>query len=407
MKTFVIYFRYWFIRSLYLLLLLFLVFGSYFYLVPKLDIGNYTIINPVYDSVDHLSPWLSDIDYFIFVFCIAIVILFSLIIFYDWYKKRKDRSTADFQSGYLGRLFDYLFMDDDLTENERKQRLKALKDTLNSDHIRRLFITTMISIHAQTEGVVKEKANKVMRAVKLKYLIYAYLRSPYIRHKLFALKAISEFRLDGFDKYILKLTKRKNDVLHAEAIVTLLNLKVYSNLMFLSDLKMKLTLWDINLIVKTIEELGKRDINYRFLINSVIPEVSALGLILTRLHNKTELKSEVLLKIGHSSDLVNEEAFFTLISFASSAQDFDFLIDKFGTASRKAKTLIIKYLDKYENTEKVIQFLNWVVQNKHFTLKIVAIKQLLDIDITEVSKFKHSDDLLIRQSCLQVLDINI
>ena len=241
--------------------------------------------------------------------------------------------------------------------------------------------------------------------MKLKYLLYAYLHSPYIRHKLFALKAISEFRLEGFDKYILKLTKRKNDVLHAEAIVTLLNLKVYSNLMFLSDLKMKLTLWDINLIVKTIEELEKRDINYRFLINSAISEVSALGLILTRLHNKTELKSEVLLKIGHSSDLVNEEAFFTLISFANSAQDFEFLIDKFGTASRKAQTLIIQSLSRYDNTEKVIQFLNWVIQNKHFTLKIEAIKLLLDIDITEVSKFKHSDDLLIRQSCLQVLDI--
>jgi len=407
MKTFVIYFRYWLIRFLYLSLLLLLVFGSYFYLIPKLEIGNYTIINPVYDSVDHLSPWLSDIDYFIFVFSIAILILFSLIVFYDWYKKRKDRSTDDFNSGYVAKLFDYIYMDDDLSENERKQRLKALKMTLNSDHIRRLFITTMISIHSQTEGAVKDKSNKIMRAMKLKYLLYAYLHSPYIRHKLFALKAISEFRLEGFDKYILKLTKRKNDVLHAEAIVTLLNLKVYSNLMFLSDLKMKLTLWDINLIVKTIEELEKRDINYRFLINSAISEVSALGLILTRLHNKTELKSEVLLKIGHSSDLVNEEAFFTLISFANSAQDFEFLIDKFGTASRKAQTLIIQSLSRYDNTEKVIQFLNWVIQNKHFTLKIEAIKLLLDIDITEVSKFKHSDDLLIRQSCLQVLDINI
>ena len=111
--------------------------------------------------MDHLSPWLSDIDYFIFVFSIAILILFSLIVFYDWYKKRKDRSTDDFNSGYVAKLFDYIYMDDDLSENERKQRLKALKMTLNSDHIRRLFITTMISIHSQTEGAVKDKSNKI------------------------------------------------------------------------------------------------------------------------------------------------------------------------------------------------------------------------------------------------------
>ncbi len=407
MKTFTIYFRYWFIRFLYLLLFLVLAFGSYFYTIPKLDIGNYTLVNPVFTDIEHLSPWLYDIDYFIFVFTVAIVILFSLIVFFNWSKREKDKSNNEFLSNFIEKLFEYLYSPVEFSDDEKQRKLKALNKALDSDHARRLFISTMISIHAQTEGTVKEKVNLIMKAIKLNYLIRAYLHSPYIRHKLYALKTISEFKLVGYEKYILKLTKRKNDVLHAEAIVTLLKLEVYSNLMFLNDLKMKLTLWDINLIVKTIEELDKKDINYRFLINSAIPEVSALGLILARIHNKTELKSEVLLKIGHSNELVNEEAFFTLISFANSPQDFDFLIDKFGVAPRKAEVLIIRALKKHENTEKATQFLNWVVINKHFILKIEAIRQLLDIDLNAVSEFRKSDDVLIRQACLQVLDINI
>ena len=113
------------------------------------------------------------------------------------------------------------------------------------------------------------------------------------------------------------------------------------------------------------------------------------------------------LKIGHSNSLVNEEAFLTFVSFANNSGDFEFLIEKFSIATKNAQLSIIKAVSKYENTAKTIEFLNWVVLNMPFTKKIEAIKQLLELDISAVSKFKKSDDLLIRQSCLQVLDINL
>ena len=407
MKTFIIYFRYWSIRLSYLLLASLLIFGGYFYTVPQVEIGNYILSNPFYSDSEHISSWLYDVDYFIFIFTVAIVIIFVLIIYYNINKIRKEKTDKQFLNLFIEDLFAYLFMAEEFTDDEKRKKIKALKKTLNSDHAKRLFINTLVDVHSQTEGIVREKTVRLLKAIRFDYLIYAYLHSPYFRHKLFALKVISEFNLEGYDKYILKLTKRRNGVLHAEAIIALLKLKVYSNLLFLTDLKLKLTLWDINLIVKTIQELNIKDINYSVLIQSVIPEISALGLILARLHRRTELKTEVIMRIGNSSKLVNEEAFLTFIAFASQQSDFDYLIEKFSIATHKAQTMIIQSLSKSPDNVKTIQFLNWIVENKHFTHKTEAIKQLLELDLTAISRFKQSEDKLIRQSCLQVLDINL
>lgn len=407
MKTFAIYLHYWSIRLSYLLLAVFLIFGGYFYTVPQIEVGNYILSNPYFSNSENISSLLYAVDYFIFIFTVAIIIISVLILYYNINKRRKEKADKLFLNLFVKDLFAYLFMVEEFTDDEKKKKIKVLKKALKSDHSKRLFINTLVDVHSQTEGIVKEKTFRLLKAIKFDYLIYAYLHSPYFRHKLFALKVISEFDLEGYDKYILKLTKRKNSVLHAEAIITLLKLKVYNNLLFLTDLKMKLTLWDINLIVKTIQELNKKDINYSVLIQSAVPEISALGLILARLHMRTELKTEVIMRIGNSSKLVNEESFLTFISFASQQSDYDYLIEKFSIASHKAQLMIIQSLSMSPDNVKTIQFLNWVVENKHFTHKTEAIRQLLELDLGAISRFKQSEDKLIRQSCLQVLDINL
>ncbi|HOS17346.1 MAG TPA: hypothetical protein PKX15_10085, partial [Bacteroidales bacterium] len=304
-------------------------------------------------------------------------------------------------------LFNYLFSIEELTEDEKKNRVKKFRKTQTTDHFKKLFINTLVNIHSQTQGNIQERVAALFSELNYDYLIFAHLHSPYFRHKIFALKIISEFKLKGYDKYILKLTKRRNDVLHSEAIVTLLKLGVYSDLKFLTDLKLKLTLWDINVIVKTIEELEKKDLNYKLLLDSTIPEISTLGIIFIRLHNKIEFKNDVLLKLGHPNDLINEEAFATYISFASNQADYNLLIDKFNLAPPKAQVNIIQLMKLSSDTEKTIQFLNGVVLNMPFTQKIEAIRLLLDIDFNIVAKYKQSEDEIIRQSCLHVLDINL
>lgn len=409
MKTFEIYFRYWLLRIIYITLGLLILFGSYFFSVPQVYIGNNELINPIYNYISDTSTWLYCVDYFIFIFLISILLILIWIIYYNLKKNIKGRTNKIFLDSFISKLFYYIFFVDEFTNDEEQIKIAALKKELNNDHSKRLFMNTLKNIHSQTTGKVHEKAAQIMIAVDFNKLIFAYLHSPYFKHKLFALNIISSFQLEGYDKYILKLTKSKNNILHTEAIVSLLKLKVYENLHFLVDFNMKLTQWDINIIIKTVQTLNLTHIDYYLLIKSEVSEISALGIMLARINKCYEYKALIKQNIGNSNKLINDEAFMAYISFSINQEDYDFLIDNFEEASLKAKQKIIKSLVNSDNTSKIIIFLNWVVENKHFTLKVEAIRLLLvmELEFNLIASYKKSKNLSIRSSCLQVLDINL
>jgi hypothetical protein len=407
MKTLAIYIRYWSLRSFYISLAIFIIFGSYYYANPEITVGAYIIHNPLYSNLENIPAWLYAVDYFIFLFTVGIALIFCWILYYNANKRHKEKTDKQYIHLFVSNLFAYLFMVEKFTEKEKKAKLKTLKKALKDDHARRLFINTLRQIHAQTVGPVSEKTLKLMRTVKYDSLIRSYIHSPYLRHKIFALKVVSDFKLEGYEKIILKLTKRKNNVLRAEAIVTLLNLKVYENLKFIDDLKLTLTLWDVNIIVKTVQELNLKNIDYNALISSKYPNVSLLGIMLARLNKQYMFKDVILTKVGDSYNLLNEEAFLALALLAQNKDDYNFLIDNFDIATEKAQLEIIQTIAKSMEETDSIKFLNWVVENKHHKQKVEALTLLLDLDLNSITRFKKSEDKLIRKSCLQVLDINL
>lgn len=407
MKTLIIYIRYWSLRIFYISIAIFILFGSYYYANSEITVGNYIIHNPLYSNLDNIPAWLYAVDYFIFIFLVGIAIVFSWILYYNTNKRHKEKTDKQYLHIFVTNLFSYLFMVEKFTEKEKKLKLKTLRRTLRNDHARRLFINTLRQIYAQTVGPVNEKTMKLMRSIKYDGLIRAYLNSPYLRHKIFALKVISDFKLAGYEKHVLRLTKRKNNVLRAEAIVTLMNLKVFEDLKFIENLKLTLTLWDINIIAKTVKELNIKNIDYKSLILSKETNVSVLGIMLARLNKQYIFKDIILTKIGSSEEALNEEAFLALTALAESKEDYKFLTDNFDIATEKAQIKIIKTITASLEATEAIEFLNWVVENKHHKQKVEALTLLLDLDLESIMRFKKSEDKLIRKSCLQILDINI
>lgn len=407
MKTLIIHFRYWSIRLFFFLLILFLALGSYFYSVPTIQSGNYELTNPLYSEVKDMPAWLYSVDYFIYIFCIAIVLIFGMIIYYNLNKRKKEKIDARYIQFFVNNIFRYLYTTEEFTDAEKKQKLRAFKKELRNDHAKQLFINTLRRIHTQTTGIVREKTERLFTVIKYDYLIRAYLHSPYLEHKLFALKVISDFQLRNYTKHIKKLLKRDNNVLRSESLITLMNLDLDDSLYFLVDLKIKISMWDFNIITKTVKQLNKQNIAYLALIKSEIPELSALGISLARINKKSSLKEEIRPKIGNLNELVNEEAFSAFITFSKLKEDYEFLMEKFEYASGKTQLEIIKTLAFAPDKAKAIKFLNWVVENKHTTYKVEAIRLLLDLDLSLISEYRRSENYSIKQSCLQVLDINI
>ena len=407
MKILTIYFRYWSIRIFFLSLLALIAFGAYFYSVPQLTLFNHIIINPLYTDVEKIPTWLYVVDYFIFIFSLSILIIFLMILYYNANKKIEERIDNQYVDGFVRKIFLFLYPLEEFTNKQKKYQLKEIKKDLSNDHAKQLFINLLRRIHAQTSGLVKHKVEYFMKEIDYNYFIAAYLHSPYLRDKLFALKVIGDFEIEGFEQYILKQTKRRNEVLHSESIITLLKLKIYDNLLFLSELNMKLTTWDINIIVKAIMELNIVNIDYLTLINSETSEISALGIMLAKLKNRKEFKHDIKKKVGNLDKLVNEEAFLAFCFFADNKSDYDYLIKNFGKATEKSQLTIIYKIASIQDTELSGEFLNYVVENQNFVQKIEAIKLLLDIDLNVVSKYKQSKDEVVKQSYYQVLDINL
>jgi hypothetical protein len=384
-----------------------IAYGSYFYRVPQVIIGNTVIVNPMYEETENIPNWLYDVDYFTFIFIIAFVLILLMTIYYNTNKNRDERIDKQSVETFLNKIFMFLYPIEEYTDKQKKNLFKDVKGLIRSNHLKMLFINTLRKVYSQTAGPVREKSGYMMKELKFESFIRAYLYSPFFTDKLFALKVIADFQLEGFEKHILKLTKRKNEILHTEAIITLLKLKIYDNLLFLVEMKLMLTAWDVNLIIKTVQELKIVDIDYYTLINSEIPEISALGIMLARLHNRIEFKSDIKHKIGNANGLVNEEASFAFSYFANNQNDYSYLINNFNIATKKSQLNFITKIATIPDKESAINFLDWVVENQPFSQKIVAIGLLLDLDLSIISKYKQSENNIIRESYYQVLDINI
>lgn len=407
MRTLIIPFRYWSIRIFYLITALFILAAGYVNTFPQITIDNKVFKNPFFYVVQGVPDWIYGVLYFIALFISGIFFIFIMILVSNKLKITKENIYSKYMELFVNNLYNYFFSLEKYSDTEKATKLNQLKKATNTDYSKRLLINSLRRLKIQTVGISEENANRMFFASIKKQFIKAYLHSPYLRHKLFAMKTIADFGMEGFDNYIIKLTKSKNNILRNEALVTLIKLNVYDDLQFLINMNIKLNIWNINSIVQAVKQNKRHNIKYLPLINSKTPELSALGIILARTNNRNDLKQEIRMKIGDQNELVNEEAFKTYISFADNDADLDFLMSKYDLADDSARKMIIKALDKYPDKAKKISFLDDVVLKQPFTQKIEAIRVLLNTDFSAISKYKNSEDTQIRQSYLQVLDINL
>lgn len=406
MQSVKLHIRYWLVRVSAIILFVLFIWGIYFFHANR-------FVWWVFEGADHyakteqLPIWLYTVEYFVFVFFAISVLLLMLTILYKRNKQLGAAIEYRYDNYFATLLGKYLYVDLERIDDEQRQEIRTLKVGLKNNHAKRIFINTLRRIRTQTVGAVRERTQVIYDYFQFDLFIRAYLFSPHLSKKLFALKVIADFQVRGYEDYVVKLAKQANDVLHSEALVTLLKLDKFDYLMLLDHSKMKLTVWDINIIIKTIQEVGDVTINYSKLIKSERDDIAVLGLMLARLGCHTELKLEVMQLIGNKNELINEEAFLAFITFVESEADYDFLILNFNVATEKAKIEIIKIMALHPDSVTAIEFLERSVENNSFILCLEAAQMLFELDITAVTRLKRSEDKMIKDICRQVLDFNL
>lgn len=408
MKVLGFYIEYWGTRLFYVTLIFLICYGSYLYSVPKFSIGGYMFNNLLYRDYYSLSRWLYYLEYFIFIFLILTILTFILTLYYGHDKRIKERTHDRYINFYIKYLLALLYTKDKLAEKELKRRKVRLMSFVKNDYSKELVINTLQQIHHQTIGQIREDTEHLLHELKYDNLIRNYLHSPFYRHKKIAMNAIAEFKIIGHEKYILRLAKReRNELLHTEALVTLIRLNTYDNLLQLIKNDINISMWEVNVIIDNIQKDKITDVPYAELLHSDNKGTILLGIILSRLNWKNKFKYDIQKYIEYPDDNIMEEAILAFATFAEDKSDFVYLKNVYKDATGRGKFSIIKTITLSPDTDFAIGFLEWVAINEPIKYKTEALKYLLTISVEKVARLKNASDPLVVMACNEVLDINL
>lgn len=408
MKILGFYIEYWGTRLLYITFLSFICFGSYWYSLPEFSVGGHVFKNLLYKKEYYFTGWLYYIEYFIFVFLILSVLTFILTLYYGHDKRIKEITHERYVNFYIRYLISLIYMKDKLSSVELKKRKARFQSFVKNDYSKELVINTLQQIHHQTVGQMREDTELILQELKYDRLIRNYLHSPFYRHKKIAMNAIAEFKIKGHEKYILGLAKReRNKLLHTEALVTLIRLNTYDNLLLLIKNNINISMWEVNVIIDNIQKDKIKNIPYAELLHSDNKGTLLLGIILSRLNWKNEFKYDIQRYIDYPNDNIMEEAIIAFAAFAENKADFVYLRNLYKDAPGRGKLTIIKTITLSTDTDFAISFLEWVAIFEPIKYKTEALKYLLTISVEKVARLKKSSDPLVAMACNEVLDINL
>lgn len=384
-----------------------IIYGGYLYVASAISTGLSIFSNSENRFLNGLPVWLYFVEYFIFVFIILAINFLIMTRLYSILKEKaeeKQNLNLDF---FIMHLSDFLYGIKNFTEKDKTRILRLYKKSLNPKDEKKDFLDFLKKVHTLTIGPIRNNTSKILIRLKYDGFLRAYLHSPYLKDKIFAIQVISDFQLPGYNEQILKLAnKKKNQILRSEALEAMIKLNINDNLSFLAENNFDLSLWDINLIIKIVEQHNIHTIDYSKLINSNNESIITLGLLLIRLHNRTEFKAIIQKIIEDSKGKANEEAFFTLAAFAEDRTNYKFLMENYNKANEKAQLSIVRCLTSNSDIESTTLFLDNIIEKEPLTYKIEAVKVLFELDFNNALRYNKTDNTQIKQAWLEVLDIN-
>lgn len=90
---------------------------------------------------------------------------------------------------------------------------------------KKILINLILSIAEQTKGEIREKIVRLAEELNIYGLIDEYIKSPYLEDRILAIKAVSHFKIRGFENIIMKRISSKIPVLRTESFIALIRLK--------------------------------------------------------------------------------------------------------------------------------------------------------------------------------------
>lgn len=403
MKLIYLYIKY-FVKRLVFIGLLILLFSLFFILYkPEWKLFDIVVTNPYFNTFGRMPKiiYLPLVASIIFSTLTVYEILFSFV--YSIYNLKITKRKNYIHKLINESIFEYLTKKS-ITSDDKKYA-QNLGKILKSDYARLIFLNRLRRISLLTTGEVKQHCTIIINELNYNKLLKLCLKSPYAKDNLLALKIIGDLRLTGHSSGVDKLLKSKNPTIKTEALNTYLKTNEQTDLSFLYIHANSLSILDFNNIINTTAHY--KNIDYRKLIESNIPFLSALGLRLIAFNSPENYKQLIIKQLDSEYNWVREEAFLTFLDLKKADSDFEILTYKFERFPNSLKTRAIDKVANFSDKTSVNKFLNWLIENNSLEIKFLAMKKIFEYDMSLVLKYKAHEDSDVRNTFNQLIDFNI
>ena len=370
---------------------------TFIYLGQK-DITNQYFIfhNPAYPIVSHTHGWIYVVQALILVF-VSITILELFSVYAGTARSLfTDKRGQEFNRDVLNRIMDYL------TKGSSTVDARKLMALTKSKSGKILFANQLRIIATLTKGKVREDCITLFHEMNFDDFVKKNLRSHFVRDKIFALRVAGDFQLSEFNPIIAKYIYSKNDMVRSEAIQAYVKVNADSDLSFLTDYTLSLSLLDFNVIVNAAKHY--RNIHFESLFSSPNAIVRAIGIRLVAIQNKTEFKPLLLPMIEDKTAIVREEGYGAIIAFATEKEDFKALISHFDNMNKNLQLKLIDEITLRNEKDFVSPFLEELILKYPSDIKIRAMSNLIKMDISFALKYMNHENESIRNAYKHLTD---
>ena len=364
---------------------------------------NLTEILGLKYNVSELDAWLYTVHVLLVIFFVLIVVETLYIFFYTWYKSFSERQKAIIYDRMKVEVFAYLAGE----VNDIKQRkiFWSFAKFFYANQMLQYFVDGLREVLLLTKGKVYNRCISIFVLVKVKKLIYLYMRSPYVKHKAYAIRSIGLFQLKEHEGFLVRFLNSKNSIYRSEALQSYLEINKTTDLSFLLERKSKLSKWDYNIVIKYGKKLG--DINYDGLIESERPDLLLVALKFIQINDRFDYKPKVMELLKSDNHDVQEEAYITFAMFLENDNEVQTLIYRYNSFSQITQAQILEVIVNARYTMAVSSFLRWLLIAGTMTEKTKALEAFLRNDMPTFMKCKELDDPMIVMAYRQVTDFNL
>ena len=399
--------RYWSLRILFILGVLFLCYLFYFFYLPEINIGETTVGNPFYSYVISLKWWQYIVVYTTFLSVFSVIVFLVLSLYVSTKKEYFKKRRFAYRLLLSEKLIEYIYGDIDDNRGSGVDFINFFKEEIKTNLSKEVLFSVIVELQETVADNLSGKLTRLFEELRLEKDLIYFLYSRNMSEKIIAIKVISYLNIKGFEDILLKYSKSNNYVLRTEAIPAIIRLMGEEGLKALLHHKYPISKLDVNVIVNAILNNKIDKIDYISMFKSENPRLLAIGLLLVKFNSKAEYKYLVREVLHNKSEYLRDIAWDVFSFLATSKDDFIFMTENFDMETSGNKLTIIKGLSRSVDIEYFYEFLDKVVERERGILKKEALDIFFENSIERLYSYRESKNKDVVAAYKEVIDINL